>query len=785
MYQHVCRRSGFAFVRRRFPDLLGAFRFFYRHPPTVWFGGRRVPVTTDPDTGKRTLATPGTPGAEWLTSAEGGVQGCGGATVLCVGAAHEALSVAQRLCPDADLAATADDTYVSDELDGDGPTSPLASTTATVLACLKDGSPGGDDEGCNLDSNRSKALVFSAVGDLSRAPALPGSPRYSLPSDPALEARRREPVRAFPVAGVWVGEPAACSAELDRSTRARLRPLGHVARLADTEHVRHALQLAVLLLRLVASAIPCYWMCAMPPEQTADAAAYATAATHDAAAALLRFVDSPAARRQLARASLALPVDLGGLNLTDFTASRFACFLASLTRAWPCCTAVCPALAALAVTAFGPLTPTLEGARSALQHLTRVHAHNRARRAALDAVTRVWVDGTHHTAFSPVVHAGFALPDLAHLFDDDARTLATRSQRTLACVANQDAWFRAKQLADDFDTANDADSRAHRREGARLVSYAQTGGNAFHQRHPDDDLKGSKVPSDRFLAKVQYALGLYQTCLAPGCDAAAARGLAVSQSERLGDSALAAANHTARHNAGTFVVYSALRALTADSLPHGVVRLGDKGDGSKRAKEEAKQKHGHLNCTHVPDLYRGLTWVGEYKSYSWVVSKARVNFGTGTAATGGGASNAEGWLFAQGGTEEHLRVLVFGTRARGRPADGPLNRLTGLGYVREHDGHYADALSKRRDVSLVATETSGAVNAAFDALLRSHDRTARLPATHDATVYGANPSNTRNFRRHYLAAHAAAVTDADALTLLDAADALGHRLARAAPAATA
>ena len=189
--------------------------------------------------------------------------------------------------------------------------------------------------------------------------------------------------------------------------------------------------------------------------------------------------------------------------------------------------------------------------------------------------------------------------------------------------------------------------------------------------------------------------------------------------------------------------------------------------------------------THVPDLYRGLTWVGEYKSYSWVVSKARVNFGTGTAATGGGASNAEGWLFAQGGTEEHLRVLVFGTRARGRPADGPLNRLTGLGYVREHDGHYADALSKRRDVGLVATETSGAVNAAFDALLRSHDRTARLPATHDATVYGANPSNTRNFRRHYLAAHAAAVTDADALTLLDAADALGHRLARAAPAATA
>ena len=185
----------------------------------------------------------------------------------------------------------------------------------------------------------------------------------------------------------------------------------------------------------------------------------------------------------------------------------------------------------------------------------------------------------------------------------------------------------------------------------------------------------------------------------------------------------------------------------------------------------------------MPDLYRGLAWVGEYKDYSWVVSKARVNFGTGTAATGGGASTAEGWLFALGGTEEHLRVLVYGTVERGRRADGPLNRLRGVGWVRDHDGHYADALSKQRGVGLYATETSGAVNSTFDELLRSYDRTARLPATLDTTVYGANPSNTRNFRRHYLAAHAAAVTDADAAVLLDGAAALGHRLTHTAPTA--
>ena len=97
-------------------------------------------------------------------------------------------------------------------------------------------------------ANLSKALCYTRSGDLSRAPSdLPGSPNYSLPSDPVAEVRRRARVRAFKVAGVFVGDPDACSDELVSLLRAKLRPLALVSRLTDTEHVAHSLLLALAL----------------------------------------------------------------------------------------------------------------------------------------------------------------------------------------------------------------------------------------------------------------------------------------------------------------------------------------------------------------------------------------------------------------------------------------------------------------------------------------------------------------------------------------------------------
>ena len=284
---------------------------------------------------------------------------------------------------------------------------------------------------------------------------------------------------------------------------------------------------------------------------------------------------------------------------------------------------------------------------------------------------------------------------------------------------------------------------------------------------------------------MQRSLGLELSCLKPLFDASAARGLTVTQSARLGDEVLLNANNTARHNAGLSVVHSALSQLTAATLPASHLALGDRGDGTPASKEEAKRRHADLNEGHVPDLYRrGVpTWLGEYKCYSWVVSTAAVNHGTGTVATGGGASTADGWLFARGGTEERLTAQVLGLAARGPPTGPPLDRQTGAGRVLRRDGHYADALAKGHRVTLFASETSGAVSPSFDALLQSHDRLARSPGTVDHTTYGLSTSNTRSYRRHYLAWHSHVVVLADADTLLLAAETLGRALARPATAA--
>ena len=89
---------------------------------------------------------------------------------------------------------------------------------------------------------------------------------------------------------------------------------------------------------------------------------------------------------------------------------------------------------------------------------------------------------------------------------------------------------------------------------------------------------------------------------------------------------------------------------------------------------------------------------------------------------------------------------------------------------------YADALSKGFGVSLLVTESTGAVSPALDALLRRYSRLSRAPGTTDHTRYGVSPASPRDFYRHHLAAHSAAVGHADAVVLLKQAATLGHAL---------
>ena len=168
------------------------------------------------------------------------------------------------------------------------------------------------------------------------------------------------------------------------------------------------------------------------------------------------------------------------------------------------------------------------------------------------------------------------------------------------------------------------------------------------------------------------------------------------------------------------------------------------------------------------------------KCASWAV--VGPNYGGGTRATGSGPCTADGWRFAFGGTEEWLVRTTLGLREIGAPADYASDRrTTGTGWVRAHDGDYADALRKGYGLTLCATETSGGVNPTFDRLLRAHDRLSREPGTQDYTRYGTSRASPSTYRRHHLAAHAAAVVYTDAATLLSDAASKSFWLARGQP----
>ena len=135
-----------------------------------------------------------------------------------------------------------------------------------------------------------------------------------------------------------------------------------------------------------------------------------------------------------------------------------------------------------------------------------------------------------------------------------------------------------------------------------------------------------------------------------------------------------------------------------------------------------------------------------------------------------------------------LRYTVLGARERGTPDAYTREWRTPLtptsawhGWVAAHDGDYSDAVVKGFGVTLMATETSGAVSATLDAMLRRYDRISREPGTADYTTYGASRTSPGTFYRHHLAAHAAAVVFTDAATLVDDATTKSFWLARGMP----
>ena len=231
---------------------------------------------------------------------------------------------------------------------------------------------------------------------------------------------------------------------------------------------------------------------------------------------------------------------------------------------------------------------------------------------------------------------------------------------------------------------------------------------------------------------------------------------------------------------GLRAVHTALCALEATTLPAATIRLGDRGDGTAHGKEAARLRTSHINETHVPDLYRldAVPWCWEYKTVSCLIPSSP-NLGSGTSKTGGGASTGDGHLIPFGGTEERLRRTVCGVTERGLPtdyrADGGQRRDGLGGWIKARDGDYVDALRKGYGLTLLVTETTGAITPTFDALYRRYNKLSREPGTADYTVYGESRSSPQDFYRHHLAAHSAAVVFADVCSILNEASSVGFR----------
>ena len=369
-----------------------------------------------------------------------------------------------------------------------------------------------------------------------------------------------------------------------------------------------------------------------------------------------------------------------------------------------------------------------------------------------------------------------SIPAPADLFDDANSTPTARcySQRALAAVVNSDAWLRCKELCDLFDAANNSNASVRDREGARLVSYSQEGAGEWLKRFPDPSVKGSIVASAKYLTQCQRCAGGYLSALTSPLDAVAAY-RDVTQHERLGDAYINVANNTHRHNAGLHATFNALRALSTTDGAAGRIVLGDRGDGSAASKDEARRLHAHINEGHVPDLIRhdSPPSMMEFKCYSPFLDRTSVALGNGSRTHGGAASTADGGRFAFGNTEEKLRATVLGVAERGDRADGPLDRRTGVGWVAASTKHdYADALSRGRSVTLLTSESSGAIAADYAACLRALDKQSRLPETQDSTRYGTSLSSPQSFYQHHVAAISAAIVGADADTIANKARSL-------------
>ena len=107
--------------------------------------------------------------------------------------------------------------------------------------------------------------------------------------------------------------------------------------------------------------------------------------------------------------------------------------------------------------------------------------------------------------------------------------------------------------------------------------------------------------------------------------------------------------------------------------------------------------------------------------------------------------------------------MVFGVRGHGSEGEAPLDHTTGKGWVREHAGHYADALQRGSTVNLLLHELYGGMTGPAFAYLVGLAKLSRRRGGRDDTAYPDPPGSKRlSFLEHHSRAISSAVLFGDA-----------------------
>ena len=681
-----------------------------------------------------------------MRSCTGGMMGCGLATMMCVGMHHKMLCEVQRLNPTTNITGIADDTFFND-----------GRRVHATYECKR----GLAWRLMRLLSKLPKVGVYSPIGNadgnLEDTPSyIPGSPHHP---DGVLRGGKG--------AGAFYGDDDWCADKLCKTLEKKLSNLNLVDHIADCGSVTNARQLRFYLMRVVASCIPSHWMRCMMPHVTAKAAAAVDERVLQSFVGLADLDCSPPARKAIASLLAGLRVREGGFDLAAFHDTRHACFLAAYTATRPDLARIYPPSASCSAD-----NPFATAAADTCTHIAGILDAVRERFTTLDMNEYHCVDGVVETDYHPFISDAFEMPPADTMRATPTSKTTRLREKLLVMVAHADRWGRTLDRINDFDNRNHA-ATVKRREAKRFISVSQTGSGDFLHVTADRAIRGSSIASPAFLSAIQYRVGAYLTALAPVLDERERRGTVASQLDRLGDTAINSSNATPRHNGVNRCVYNARAAVTSATL-----RLGDKGDGSVRARAEAAKRTEMFNKGHIPDIIEVDAVDSLIETKCWSPIKATQSLGRGSRGKGGAYSENEGSHVGFGGTAEHARHLTFGCKQRGRPGQPQFNHTTGAGYVAEHKGHYHDALSKHRFVSLVLVETTGAVHPDAVGMLHAWHNESRIEGHADRTVYGKARTATSSYFKHHLRLISLAAVIGTALPTLRWAKAAKSQLVR-------